>query len=986
MLGYLSRFRGLLIFLVILLGVGWWFLRDSTADSHPGQRIELEGLQTFAENSYQNYMNLHRRNARPNTSIQIEGEHYSHAPDGSSIVSNLMDMNGKALMSEETGEVTWTFHVEEEGLYNIGIRYYTVEGKSSAIERELRINGQLPFQGAESFIFDRVWMNEQMEFERDNRDNELRPSQIEFPTWQESSFKDPNGLYEKPFLFYFPKGENTLTLVSLREPMVIDYIKIYQEEEAPTYAEVQSTYEDMKSNSPADEVLIKVQGEHALYKSSPTLYPFPDRTSPSSEPYSVSKTRMNVIGGQNWRMPGQWMEWQVDIPKDGLYQIAFKVKQNLVRGMYSNRKLYIDGEVPFQEVNSIPFYYDADYQTITLGDEKEPYLFHLTKGLHTIKLEVNLGDVASLIRTTESSVLELNAIYRKILMITSENPDPYRDYQLERRIPGMIEDFKKQRDILYTVAETLRDITGEKSDKTAILYTLSRQLDEMAQNPHTVAQRLDQFKINIGSLGTWLLTIREMPLQMDYMIVASKDAKLPAANRPLHAKIGHELGSFWYSFIEDYNTIGNAGEEGQQSITVWIGTGRDQAQVMKEMIDDRFTSKTGIHVDLKLVDIKSLLSATLAGQGPDVAMEIGIADPVNYAMRNAAYDISRFPDFKEVSERFRPSALEPFQFNGGVYALPEQQLFSMLFYRKDILAELNLNIPDTWDDVYAMIPELQKRNMNFGLPIQEQMATMTPNETFSMLLFQTDGNYYEGEGERSALDHENSMQAFSRWTDFYTSYKFPLQYDFMNRFRLGEMPIGIAPYNMYNLLTVAGPEIRGLWDFTVVPGTPGEHGEIRREVASSGTSVMMLEQAKNKEASWAFMKWWTEKDTQIRFGREMESLMGAAARYPTANIEALEELPWPVKDYRNLEKQWQWVRAIPEVPGGYFTGRHLDNAFRKVVNLGENPREALYDHVSVINNEIAIKRLEFGLSEGTGGPTNATNDESGSRTKRTDQP
>ena len=39
------------------------------------------------------------------------------------------------------------------------------------------------------------------------------------------------------------------------------------------------------------------------------------------------------------------------------------------------------------------------------------------------------------------------------------------------------------------------------------------------------------------------------------------------------------------------------------------------------------------------------------------------------------------------------------------------------FYRKDILSELGLNIPRTWEDVMEVIPELQKRNMNFGLPL-----------------------------------------------------------------------------------------------------------------------------------------------------------------------------------------------------------------------------------------------------------------------------
>ncbi len=205
------------------------------------------------------------------------------------------------------------------------------------------------------------------------------------------------------------------------------------------------------------------------------------------------------------------------------------------------------------------------------------------------------------------------------------------------------------------------------------------------------------------------------------------------------------------------------------------------------------------------------------------------------------------------------------------------------------------------------------------------------------------------------------MKQFKKWTQFYTNYKFPLMADFPNRFRVGEMPIGIADYTTYNMLTVLAPEIKGLWDFTVVPGTKANDDTINHEVASHTTAVMMLENASDKKSSWEFMKWWTDKETQIAFGREMEGLMGEAARYPTANIEALKELPWPVDDYNNLESQWKWVRGIPQVPGGYFTGRHLDNAFRKVVNANENPREALSDYILYMNDEIEMKRDEFNL-------------------------
>jgi hypothetical protein len=113
------------------------------------------------------------------------------------------------------------------------------------------------------------------------------------------------------------------------------------------------------------------------------------------------------------------------------------------------------------------------------------------------------------------------------------------------------------------------------------------------------------------------------------------------------------------------------------------------------------------------------------------------------------------------------------------------------------------------------------------------------------------------------------------------------------------------------------------------------------------------------------MKWWASAETQIQYCREMEALMGAAARYPTANVEAFDNLPWPSDDYEALKEQFKWMKGIPQVPGGYYTWRNVNNAFYKVVNAEEKyrmqPREALTDFVRYINEEITFKRREFGL-------------------------
>lgn len=85
-------------------------------------------------------------------------------------------------------------------------------------------------------------------------------------------------------------------------------------------------------------------------------------------------------------------------------------------------------------------------------------------------------------------------------------------------------------------------------------------------------------------------------------------------------------------------------------------------------------------------------------------------------------------------------------------------------------------------------------------------------------------------------------------------------------------------------------------------------------VRSSVTSSILFTNADDKEAAWDFMKWWTDTETQVSYSREMESLLGTSARYPSANVAAMEQLPWSSRDYRVLAAQAAWAKGVPEVP------------------------------------------------------------------------
>ena len=675
---------------------------------------------------------------------------------------------------------------------------------------------------------------------------------------------------------------------------------------------------------------------------------------------------LNYIGGDPWNNAGQWIEWSFVVPEDGYYEISVKARQAYQRGAVSARSVYIDGEIPFDELKTISFDYNTSWDLLTLGDEHGAYRFYLTKGEHTVRLQATLGEMGTILKDLEDSIYRLNLIYRKVLVLTGVNPDRFRDYNIAKLYPDVIEAMDLESKRLYKLVDDTVAITGQKSDRVAVAQTLAVQLENFVNYNERITQQFANFKDNITSLGTAMQNMSETKLDVDLLVISGEDATLPAIHDGFVEKALHEIRSCVASYFVDYNSLGDKFDEGDGDlIEVWIVTGRDQSTVLKSMVDDTFTPNTGIHVNVKLVVADTLLTAVVAGNGPDVVLSLGSWFPVNYAMRNAVEDLTQFADFEEVIAPFYESALTPVRYNGGVYALPETQEFSVLFYRTDILEEMGMEAPETWTDLIALLPTIQGNNMSVGIPYPD--ITNVDMSIFNSLIYQYGGQIYDEDGKRTLIDNENGVDAFKLYTSLYNDYGLPTVYDFVSRFRSGEMPIGLANYNTYNTLAVSAPEIRGLWNFTLFPGTlrTGENGEsvLDRSVHSTGLSCMMIatDDERIKRDSWEFLKWWVSAESQVRFGREIEAILGSSARYTTANRDALSQLAWSASQLHTLQSQMEETVGFREIAGGYSTTRHMTNAIRRVINTKEDVRETLLTYARTINDEIRIKRQEFGL-------------------------
>jgi ABC-type glycerol-3-phosphate transport system substrate-binding protein len=330
-------------------------------------------------------------------------------------------------------------------------------------------------------------------------------------------------------------------------------------------------------------------------------------------------------------------------------------------------------------------------------------------------------------------------------------------------------------------------------------------------------------------------------------------------------------------------------------------------------------------------------------------------------MRGALTDISQLSGFGNLQDRFYDSAWIPYRYKGGVYAVPESQSFDMLFYRTDILAELGLEPPRTWDEFYRAIAVLQARNLQVGLLETDDLnpGVSSGISTFDRLLYQNGGQYYDDELKQTMFNTEVANKAFEEWVELYTLYGLPRTFDFFNRFRTGEIPLSIQNYGMYNKISQAAPDIAGLWKMAPIPGTPKKNGVIDRTETAVGTGCVMLRNIKNADDGLSFLDWWTGAEAQIRYGNELESMLGPAARANPANIEAFENLRWTDEEARALREQWEWVTDIPQIPGNYYVSRMITNSFRMCVLEQWRPRYAFSVYNRDINYELARKSEEF---------------------------
>ncbi|MGG1515518.1 extracellular solute-binding protein [Paenibacillus oryzisoli] len=947
---------------VIAVIVGFYGIRAAfDTETIPSVAAESMTLPATNGEGLPYYLEVERRNASSGIHVYTgqpaiaSAVQYSSAAEGAQ-VERIQDagMGGDVLRwSNGAGAVEWELQIPQEGLYNLELTYQSVGDSSSSIYYGLEIDGKLPFAEAASVEFTKLWRDAAYPYKKDELGNDIRAEQEQVKDWQTMRYTDYS-VSSHPLAFHLTAGKHVIRFHAINEGMLWKSLAFVAPAAVPEY----EAYAKSNPNPPQPSNgnwFTKVEAEHYSIKSHTGVQPG-TRNEAYVSPDPKGRIIYNVIDGDKWKKPGQWLAWDIEVPQTGWYEIETKYYQRYQGKTNVYRTIMIDGKVPFAEMQHYTFPYNDKLELYPLQDAQgKPFKFYLEEGKHELRMIADGSQVDPAYLSLSSVLSDVNDLEQQLRKITGDyganSGDTYRTWDLDSYLPDVQERLQSILDRLHQLTAYMNGLNHAETTATNSVKAAEDMVESLMADVNKIPNKLSVFPDMKLKLSTWLDSYNDQSLLLDYVVVRDPEAETGLKTANTGAQMLYAVSNFFKTFYFQYDTRSH---HQQDSLEVWVGRNRDYAGLLQEMINQDFTPKSGINVNVNLMpDPNALLLSNAAGDQPDVALGVFQDTPVDFAMRGAVADLRQFGDYDEVSARFNPGAMRNLSYKQGMYALPETQVFHLMFYRKSLMKELGLEVPQTWDDVRKLLPSLQEKGLAFYYP----------NKDYVPFFYMQGAEFYSPDGLKTAFNTEPGYEAFKLWTDLFIKFDLPKDVpSFFNHFKLGDMPLGVGDYNTYLQLLSSAPEILGDWGIAPIPGVKQTDGQIARWSQNTMSSAILLEKSEKKAKAWEFMKWWTSDRVQLQYGSDIESFYGIAYRWNTANMRALAAMPWPSEDMAAIEEQNRWVKNVPNVPGGYFLSREMEFAWNRVVVDKLPPKDSLDKGAISLEKEMQRKQSNLGIT------------------------
>ena len=866
-----------------------------------------------------------------------------------------------AVQIGERGSIELELNVVADGIYYMCFDYLADSDTILPVEAQFMIDGDFPFYEMRQQVLESQWSTPQQK-SYDSYGNEVVGIPDKVYEWQNKYIMDSTYRYSGPLGIELTKGRHTVTVTLKEGTLLLGNFKLTAKPQVEAYT---------GSERAEGDGFIEIQAEDFTYRNASSIHATCEYD-PNLYPYQAGNRIMNTVDSTSFSEGGQQISYQFTVEKEGNYYLAFHYSQSDKSDFPVFMNIRIDGELPNTEFENCAFAYKKDYNLYTLLDsEGNKISVPLGAGQHTISMQISMEPLRNARETIEQIMGKVNDLSLEVTKVAGTNKDKYRDFSLESYIPGIGDTLTQWADELAAVMEEARTYNPDKK-KIAAFSSISiaeNQLRSLAKKPDELIYRIDELATSTSSVNQHLANLIDSlngnDFSLDSIYLYQEDAakQLPR-HKNVFVKAGLGIVRFCTSFGKQAYSSSNTNPEHLQ---VSVNRSRQHLEIMQQMITEEFTPQTGIEVDLSLMpDQTKLVLANASGDSPDVATGVNYSIPFELGIRGALKDLTQFDDFAEVAGRYTEGLLMPYVIDDSVYAIPETMNFQVLFYRKDILDKLGLEVPDTLEDVEAMLPDLQMRGLNFYYPTARTVGMKTFLDT-TPIIFQSGGRLYDTYVEDVTITSEEVVEGFTTLTNLFTIYNLPKDVpNFYQHFRNGDYPIGISDFGTYNLISNAAPEIDGSWGVALIPGVKDENGVVMRYSSAGAESTFLFNSTpEREEQAWEFVKWWSSAQVQAEFGQRLQITYGDEYYWNTANCEAFAQLPWDSDDKEVISEQLTWTMEAPRALASYMVERELSDAYNLVV-LGAksaNVREALDDAQKNIKRETLRKLEEFGYIE-----------------------
>jgi ABC-type glycerol-3-phosphate transport system substrate-binding protein len=877
------------------------------------------------------------------------------------ISGEIYGLTGDVFLFENNNTLTIEVDVAQAGTYHIALGQLDVGPSILSNRIGVKINGAYQHDASNIIDLPTEWVFSVDEFPVDRYGNEVLPNSIKNNQLLTSFLYESTGLHADPLLFKLEAGLNTIEIVHLRGEFVMQHITLKSPQTLPSYED----YLSMHANGAAKvDATYVIGAESFTSKTNPSTRLRSERD-PSSTSYDTRYLRLNAIDGYSFRKGNDTLTFTVNVEEAGFYHLGFKVRQNYLQQMPVFREIRINNEIPFDAMRMVPFHYSNEYENVMLGDGIDNYMFYLNAGANTISMRVVLEPYREAYENVVTIMSEITDLSLEIKKLTGNTSDRYRTWRLETYIPDIAERLERWVNTLVELDEVLSDYSyhnnpGELTNIRLAINQLNELKDDINDIPNKMLLLADGDASTAQLLGSTAQVFLEQGLDIEALYITGSD-RLPRARANVFTRTFESVRRFVLSFTTNDYQITDVDDE---TLEIWVNYPRQYVEIMQQIIDSEFTAQTGVPVQLSVMpDENKLILANAAGRAPDIALGVNHWLPYEFAIRGASLDLRQFEGYEEVVSHFAPGVMIPYVFEDGMFGLPLTQNFWVTFYRTDIMESLNIPVPDTWDEVIEILPEMQRYGLNYFQPIS-QFRGFKPFVVTIPFIYQFGGDLYTDDGMQTQINSEENLQGIQMMTELFTIYNIPKEVpSFYNHFRNGLLPIGIGDLGTYLQLTIAAPEIAGKWEIAPHPGVRMPDGEVVRYAASGAQSTMIMSSTNKPQEAWDFVSWWMSTDVQVRFATRLQTTYGTEFLWNTANLEAFAQLPLPAHHIDVILAQWEYAIEASRIPGAYMVERELSNAWNRIVFDDANPRVTLDNAVKIANREILYRMEEFGYVE-----------------------